>query len=316
MVAFIRSLAAINNDSSQNKSFIELQISSLHTQRESILNSTLKCRIIFGNFCELFKMIETHAHIYDEAFDADRSAMLDRAFAAGVAQIWMPNCDHTTIDGMMQLATQYAGVCLPMMGLHPTYVKADFERELYLVEDWLNKYPFVAIGEIGMDLYWDKTFVAQQEAAFLAQCELAIKHHLWIDIHSRNAFWEVVALIEKVGNPALTGIFHCFTGTLEEAQKAIDLGFKLGIGGVATFKNGGLDKILPYVDLQHLVLETDSPYLAPVPHRGKRNEVSFVEIVAQRVADLKQMPVAQVITQTTGNAQILLANKNVVAQLQ
>lgn len=274
-------------------------------------------------------MIETHAHIYDDAFDEDRTEMLDRAFAAGITQIWMPNCDHTTIDGMMALAEEYPNVCLPMMGLHPTYVKEDFEKELYIVEDWLNKtsvsavpdlqfgtsakrdlqsrQQFVAIGEIGMDLYWDKTFVEQQKEAFLTQCNLALKHNLWIDIHSRSAFWEVVELIEQVADPRLKGIFHCFTGTLEEAQKAIELGFKLGIGGVATFKNGGMDKVLPFIDLEHIVLETDCPYLAPVPYRGKRNEVAYIPLIAQKVADLMQVSVKEIAEKTTKNA-VLLAN--------
>ena len=267
-------------------------------------------------------MIETHAHIYDDAFNEDRTEKLDRAFAAGITQIWMPNCDHTTIDGMMALAEKYPNVCLPMMGLHPTYVKEDFEKELYIVEDWLNKTsqltplppsggrkgwgPFVAIGEIGMDLYWDKTFVEQQKEAFLTQCNLALKHNLWIDIHSRNAFWEVAELIEQVADPRLKGIFHCFTGTLEEAQKAIELGFKLGIGGVATFKNGGMDKVLPFIDLEHIVLETDCPYLAPVPYRGKRNEVAYIPLIAQKVADLMQVSVKEIAEKTTENA-ILLA---------
>jgi len=258
-------------------------------------------------------MIETHAHIYDEAFKDDRAEMLERAFAVGIQQIWMPNCDHTTIDGMMALAEQYPDRCLPMMGLHPTYVKEGFEKELYVVEDWLQRCQesdnkFIAIGEIGLDLYWDKTFVAQQKEAFLTQCNLALKHDLWIDIHSRNAFWEVVELIEKIANPRLMGIFHCFTGDLEEAQKAIELGFKLGIGGVATFKNGGLDRVLPYIDLEHIVLETDSPYLAPVPYRGKRNEVAYVPVVAQRVADLMQVSVENIVVQTTNNALQLLNN--------
>ena len=250
-------------------------------------------------------MIETHAHIYDEQYKIDRNQMLDRAFETGVKQIWMPNCDHGTIDGMMQLAADYPSVCLPMMGLHPTYVKADFEKELYIVEDWLNRYKFLAIGEIGMDLYWDKSFVEQQKQAFLTQCHLAIKHNLWIDIHSRSAFWETVALIEQVADPALTGIFHCFTGTLAEAQKAIELGFKLGIGGVVTFKNGGLDQVLPFIDLKHVVLETDSPYLAPVPYRGKRNEVSYIEIIAQQIADIKQVSLKEVIEKTTKTSELL-----------
>jgi TatD DNase family protein len=247
-------------------------------------------------------IIETHAHIYDQAFVEDREAMLEKAFSVGVSEIWMPNCNSETIEGMMALANQYPNKCLPMMGLHPCYVKEDFEKELYIVEDWLSKYQFLAIGEIGMDLYWDKTFVEQQEKAFLYQCQLAKKHHLWIDIHSRNAFWETVALIEKNADPHLKGIFHCFTGTLEEAQKAIDLGFLLGIGGVATFKNGGLDKVLPHISLENIVLETDAPYLAPVPYRGKRNESAYLPIIAQKVADLMECSVEKVLETTSQNA--------------
>jgi len=251
-------------------------------------------------------MIETHAHIYDEKYDEDRTEMLQRAWNLGIEQIWMPNCDHTTIPGMMQLAEAYPDRCLPMIGLHPTYVKDGFEKELQVIEEWLDKYKFIAIGEIGMDLFWDKTFKAQQEEAFLFQCALARKHNLWIDIHSREAFWETVSLIEKFGDSSLTGIFHCFIGSLEEAQKAIELGFKLGIGGVATFKNGGLDKVLPFIDLENLVLETDSPYLAPTPYRGKRNEVSYIDLVAQRIADLKQITKKEVIETTTKTAKSLL----------
>ena len=250
-------------------------------------------------------MIETHAHIYDEAFVADRGEILNRAFEQGILEIWMPNCNSETIEGMMDLATKYPNKCLPMMGLHPCYVKEDFEKELYIVEDWLNKEKFIAIGEIGMDLFWDKTFVKQQEEAFLIQCVLAKKYNLWIDIHSRNAFWETVALIEKNADPRLKGIFHCFTGTLEEAQKAIELNFLIGVGGVVTFKNGGLDKILPHVDLKHIVLETDAPYLAPAPYRGKRNEPVYLQIIAQKVADMMQISVETVIKQTSLNAQKL-----------
>jgi TatD DNase family protein len=251
-------------------------------------------------------MIETHAHIYDEAFAEDHEAMLERAFLAGISEIWMPNCNSETIEGMMNLATKYPSQCRPMMGLHPCYVKEDFEQELYIVEEWLNKEKFIAIGEIGMDLYWDKTFVKQQEEAFLTQCALAKKHNLGIDIHSRNAFWETVALIEKNADPNLKGIFHCFTGTLEEAQKAIELGFLLGVGGVATFKNGGLDKVLPFIDLQHIVLETDAPYLAPVPYRGKRNEPVYLEIIAQKVGDIMGIEKEKVVEQTSLNAKKLI----------
>ena len=257
------------------------------------------------NLTKNLSIIETHAHIYDEVFAEDRKVMLEKAFSEGVAEIWMPNCAAETIDGMMALAVQYPDKCLPMMGLHPCYVKEDFEKEIYIVEEWLNKYKFLAIGEIGMDLYWDKTFQKQQEEAFLTQCQLAKKHNLWIDIHSRNAFWETVALIEKNADPNLKGIFHCFSGDLADAQKAIELGFLLGIGGVVTFKNGGLDKILPHISLENIVLETDAPYLAPVPYRGKRNEPAYLTIIAQKVADMMQVSVEKVIEQTTLNAKSL-----------
>ena len=251
-------------------------------------------------------IIETHAHIYDEGFNEDMEQMLARAFEAGVEQIWIPNCNHETIDSMMVLAKAYPDKCLPMIGLHPCYVKEDFEKEIQIIEDYLAKEKFIAIGEIGLDLYWDKTFFAQQQEAFLQQCALAKKHNLWIDIHSRNAFWETVELIEKNADPNLKGIFHCFTGTLEEAQKAVELGFLLGIGGVATFKNGGLDQVIPHISLDKLVLETDAPYLAPVPYRGKRNEPSYLPLVAQKIADWHQCDVSVVLEKTTQNAKALL----------
>ena len=251
-------------------------------------------------------MIDTHAHIYSEEYENDRSEMLQRAWDAGITQIWMPNCDITTIMPMIKLTKEFPEKCLPMIGLHPCYVKADFENQLSVMEEWLSKESFIAVGEIGMDLYWDKTFRDQQEEAFLYQCKMAIQNSLWIDIHSRDAFWETAALIEKFGDSSLTGIFHCFTGTLQEANKAIELGFKLGIGGVSTFKNGGLDKVIPYIDLEHMVLETDCPYLAPVPFRGKRNEVAYTSHIAVRVADLKNMLVEDVIITTDNNAKNML----------
>jgi TatD DNase family protein len=247
-------------------------------------------------------IIETHAHIYDEAFDADSSEMLENAQKIGVSEIWMPNCDSSTLASMMQLSSDYPGYCLPMVGLHPCYVKENFEAELLIVENELNNQKPIAIGEIGLDLFWDKTFFEQQKEAFLFQSQLAIKHNLWIDIHSRNAFWETVELIEKIANKRLKGIFHCFTGTLEEANKAIELGYLLGIGGVATFKNGAIDKWLPEIDIKNLVLETDAPYLAPVPYRGKRNEPKYLELIGQKVADIYGISVEEVYLQTTQNA--------------
>lgn len=247
-------------------------------------------------------MIETHAHIYDPQYSDDLEEMLARAWNTGITQIWMPNCDSATIDGMLRIADAYPQQCLPMIGLHPCYVNENFEAELRIIEDWLGRRRFIAIGEIGMDLYWDKTFRSQQEEAFLYQCRLAIENGLWIDIHSRNAFHETAGLIEKFGNPALKGIFHCFTGTLDEARTAIALGFKLGIGGVVTFKNGGLDKVLPHLAPADIVLETDCPYLAPVPYRGKRNEVAYIDLVAQKAADLMQISKAELVKITTGTA--------------
>jgi len=254
-------------------------------------------------------MIETHAHIYDDQFDEDRDAMLQRAFDAGIKQIWMPNCDHETIDGMLALEKQYPGICLPMMGVHPCYIKENFEQELNIVENWLSQRTFPMIGEIGIDFYWDLSYVPQQEEAFIAQLRLAQKYNIPICIHSRNskngelnAIVRCIELIEQFGWSDLRGIFHCFSGNLEEAQRVIGLNFLLGIGGVATFKNGGMDKVLPSIDLQHIVLETDAPYLAPVPHRGKRNEVAYIELVAQRIAELKHISFSEVVNQTTNNA--------------
>jgi TatD DNase family protein len=247
-------------------------------------------------------MIETHAHIYDSQYDVDLNDMLNRAWNSGIEEIWMPNCDANTVNRMLEIADKEPERCLPMIGLHPCYVNETFEKELRVMEDWLGKRKFIAIGEIGMDLFWDKTYRAQQEEAFLYQCKLAVDHGLWIDIHSREAFAETVTLIERFSNPTLKGIFHCFTGTLDEAKTAIELGFKLGIGGVATFKNGGLDKVLPHLSLEDIVLETDSPYLAPVPYRGKRNEVAYIELVAQKVADLMEVSKRELIEQTTKNA--------------
>jgi TatD DNase family protein len=256
------------------------------------------------------RLIDTHAHIYAPEFANDRTSMLDRAFAQGVQQIYMPNIDHTSIEAMLQLEDQYPQNCLAMMGLHPCYVTAGFEQELRLVEEWLSKRKFIAIGEIGLDFYWSTEFKAQQEEAFTVQVNLAKKYKLPIVIHCRNSFHETVALLQKLGTNDITGIFHCFTGTLANARQVIDMGFLLGIGGVSTFKNGGLDKVLPFIDLQHIVLETDSPYLAPVPYRGKRNEVSYTTVVAQRVADLMQVSVENIANSTTINAQNLLKQLN------
>ncbi|GAB3717813.1 TatD family hydrolase [Spirosoma lituiforme] len=261
-------------------------------------------------------LIDTHAHIYDPQFDEDRGKMLHQAEKQQISQIWMPNCARETIPGMMALAEQFPERCLPMMGLHPAYVTDTVADELAAVEDHLDRHAFMAVGEIGLDFYWDMTFVAQQFAAFETQLRWAAERNLPVSMHTRsghdrNAFIEAADLIEKlrVSSPEmqqLTGIFHCFVGTLDEANRAIDMGFKLGIGGVSTFKNGGLDTVLPHISLEHLVLETDSPYLAPVPYRGKRNEPAYLQRIAQRIADVKQVNIDDVARHTTANALALL----------
>ncbi|TPE42105.1 TatD family hydrolase [Pontibacter mangrovi] len=247
-------------------------------------------------------LVDSHAHIYSEKFDANRAGAVERSGQEGVSKIYMPNIDHTSIDPMLEAEEKYKGVCIPMMGLHPTSVDKDFERELYLVEEWLGKRPFAAVGECGIDLYWDKTFLPQQQEALKVQVELTKKYKLPIVLHTRDSFNETYEIISAAQDGSLKGIFHCFSGTVEEAEKVKELGFLMGIGGVATFKNGGLDKVLPHVQLEDLVLETDCPYLAPTPHRGKRNEPVYLPLIAQRVAELLQKPLEEVAEKTTANA--------------
>lgn len=249
--------------------------------------------------------IDTHAHIYAQQFEKDQDDTIQRAFDQGVNKIYMPNIDHTSIDAMLEVEAKYPDNCFAMMGLHPCSVKQDFEKELYKVEDWLNKRSFAAVGEIGTDLYWDKTFYEQQAEAFRIQVEWAKKYQRPIVIHCRDSFQETIDLLTPLMDDKLTGVFHCFTGNVADAQQVIELGFYLGIGGVSTFKNGGLDKVLPEVPLEHLVLETDCPYLAPVPHRGKRNESAYVPLIAQKLAEMKGVTVEKIAESTTENAKNL-----------
>ncbi|MEZ0483960.1 TatD family hydrolase [Fibrella aquatica] len=265
----------------------------------------------------MLTFIDTHAHIYDEKYEADsfvdgephgtRNDMLQRAFSEGIAEIWMPNCAAETIPGMMALATNYPDRCRPMIGLHPTYVNETVESELATVKQYLNEHSFMAIGEIGLDFYWDMTHVPQQFTAFEQQLRWASERGLFVSLHTRsghdrNAMMEAADLMEKLALTNLRGIFHCFVGTLDEAKRAIDLGFLLGIGGVATYKNGGLDKVIPHIGLDHLVLETDAPYLSPVPFRGKRNEPAYLRYIAGRLAEFTGTSVDEVATITTRNA--------------
>lgn len=246
--------------------------------------------------------IDTHAHIYADQFDPDRDEMLQRATENAVGKIFMPNIDHTSVDGMLNLEQRHPGLCYPMMGLHPCHVKKDFEQELYRVESWLAKRTFSAVGEMGTDLYWDKTFWDQQVEAFTIQVGLAKKYNLPIVVHCRESIDETIALAEKLQDGKLKGVFHCFTGSKEQAEKLLKLGFYLGIGGVATFKKGGMENVIPHIPMDRIVLETDSPYLAPTPHRGKRNEPAYISIIAQRVAELKNSNLGEVQAATTRNA--------------
>lgn len=244
---------------------------------------------------------DTHNHLYSKDFAGQLDAVMQRAIDAGVTRFFLPNIDVASVAPMMNVVAQYPGKCFPMMGLHPCDVKENYTEQLNELLAWFDKETFYAVGEIGIDLYWDKTTLPQQTAAFKRQVEFAIARNLPICIHSRESF-DVIADILDEYKGKVRGVFHCFTGSVEQAHRAISFGFMLGIGGVVTFKNGGLDKVLPEVDIKHLVLETDAPYLAPVPHRGKRNEGSYIPIIAQKLADIKQMPLAEVARITTENS--------------
>ena len=248
-------------------------------------------------------LIDTHTHLYLPQFDEDRSEVLERAHAAGVQSFYLPNIDRKSIPSLLELEAAYPKSCFPMMGLHPCSVKADYEEELSEVKKWLDQRPFAAVGEIGIDLYWDQTFVEEQKKAFVQQCEWAMELDLPIVIHSREATDMLIDLIKQINDQRLRGIFHCFTGTVDQGKEIIELGFYLGIGGVLTFKNGGLDKTAVHLPLERMVLETDSPYLAPKPYRGKRNESAYVRLVAERLAEIKDLDFEEVAVVTTANAE-------------
>lgn len=248
-------------------------------------------------------LIDTHTHLYSEEFNADRTEMINRALAKGVAHFFVPAIDSSYFNSMEQIRQQYPENVHLMMGLHPCYVKPEtYEKELMFVEQELDKGGYAAVGEIGIDLYWDKSTLKIQQQAFAMQIQWAKQRDLPINIHCREAFDEVFEVLEQERSGNLYGIFHCFTGTKEQAQRALDLNMKLGIGGVATFKNGKIDQFLNEIPLEEIVLETDAPYLAPVPFRGKRNESSYVALVAGRLAEIYNVPVSEIARQTTNNA--------------
>lgn len=253
----------------------------------------------------MMKFIDTHAHIYDSKFEEDISKVLEQCREADVEQIYMPNIDHTSIDGMLELEHRYPTQCKPMMGLHPTSVKKNFEKELYIVEEWLQRRRFAAVGEIGLDYYWDTSFAEQQQEAFRIQIGWAKEFGLPIVIHTRDSFEDSIEIVEELHDERLRGVFHCFTGTVEEAKRIKAAGFYVGLGGVATFKNGGMDQVIPDLPAEQIVLETDSPYLAPVPHRGKRNEPTYIPLIAKKVAEYRQTDIEEIAEITTSNATAL-----------
>jgi TatD DNase family protein len=247
-------------------------------------------------------LTDTHTHLYYETDAVKRSELMQRCTQNGVSRLFLPNVDAASVPLMFELLEAYPANCYPMLGLHPCSVKDNWEEELAVMQPALHQHKIYAIGEIGIDLYWDKTFLAEQIRAFKLQIKWAKALKLPIVIHCRDAFDEVYQVLLDEKGENLRGIFHCFAGTVEQAEKITALGFYLGIGGVVTYKNAGLDKILPQIDLKHVVLETDSPYLTPVPYRGKPNESSYLIYVAQKVADLYQTSVEQVAEITTENS--------------
>ncbi|NVK65291.1 MAG: TatD family hydrolase [Flavobacteriales bacterium] len=250
--------------------------------------------------------VDTHTHLFVDAFDEDRSEIVQKAIDAGVEKMLLPNIDIDTIDAMNNLAKDFPNNCYPMMGLHPGSVKEDWEERLEIIRKNLFDGGYIAVGEIGMDLYWDTTFVKEQAEAFRRQVEWAKELQLPIVIHAREAFEPIFEILDEINDDRLTGVFHCFTGNIEQANHAIQYGgFKLGIGGVLTYKKAALDQVLEQVDLKHLILETDSPYLPPVPYRGKRNESSYILHIAEKLTDVYGVPLSQIEEMTTNSAKEL-----------
>ena len=248
------------------------------------------------------KFTDTHAHLYDTQFSTDREAMTNRAINKGISKILLPNVDLNTVDEMLALCKAYPQNIFPMMGLHPCNIGSDWQNSIHIIEQHLRYNPYIAVGEIGIDLHWDKTTFNEQRAAFIYQMMLAKELKLPVSIHSRNATKECIDAIEE-GKLFTGGIFHCWGGSLEQAKQVIDLGFSLGIGGVLTFKNSGLHEIIKEIDIKHLVLETDAPYLAPMPYRGKRNESAYIYEIAEKLAEIKGLSLQEVAEHTSANAE-------------
>jgi len=246
--------------------------------------------------------VDSHSHIYSADFSLDRDEVITRALEAGVERIVLPNIDSSSIKPLLDLTDTVPGLFFPLVGLHPTSVKEDFRKELQILEYWLGKRRFYGIGEIGIDLFWDKSFLEEQIEAFTTQIGWAKSRNFPIVIHVRESFTEVMEQLRKVYTPDLRGVFHSFTGNLEEAEQIIELGFKIGINGIITFKNSDLGETIQKIDPKHILIETDSPWLAPVPHRGKRNECSYIVKVAEKIAQLHQTSIENIAAITSKNA--------------
>lgn len=251
---------------------------------------------------QAMRLIDTHAHLYAGAFSGDTEAMIQRARALGVEYALLPNVDEASIEAMLALEAAYPDFCFAMMGLHPCSVDADYKKQLDVVRLWLDKRPFLAVGEIGIDLYWDKTYIEEQKDAFRTQARWAMELGAPVSIHARESLDVLIELTSEIQDGRFNGVFHCFTGNLSQAKQVIDLGFLLGIGGVLTYKNSDLAAVLKEVPLDYIVLETDAPYLPPVPHRGKRNESAYVELVAARLAEVYGITAEEVGRITSNNA--------------
>ena len=248
-------------------------------------------------------MIDTHAHLYDEQFDVDRDAVISRAVERGVGRMLLPNIDTETVLPMLETCRQYSGCCFPMLGLHPTSVNKNFEQQLEIIGSYLDKTEIVAIGETGIDLYWDKQYLGQQIESFRIQIDWAKKYRLPISIHCRKSYNEVISILKKEQDGSLTGVFHCFPGNLRQAEEVTALGFMLGIGGVVTYKYAELATVVKHIAIEHILTETDAPYLSPVPFRGKRNESAYICNIVQKIAELKSMSVQEVADATHTNAE-------------
>ena len=256
-------------------------------------------------------MVDTHAHLYDEQFDGDRDAVIARAVECGVGRMLLPNIDVQTLEPMLNVCRQYPGCCFPMLGLHPTSIDKHFERQLEIIGAYLGKTEIVAIGETGIDLYWDKQFIGQQLEAFRIQIGWAKKYGLPLSIHCRKSYNEIISVLKKEQDGSLTGVFHCFPGNLRQAEEVTAHGFMLGIGGVVTYKNAEMATVVQHTGIEHMLTETDAPYLPPAPFRGKRNESAYIYNIVQKIAELKSMSIIEVAEATNANAEKILKKNEI-----